>query len=216
AGVCTPRWRVVADKQQLRETRWDDFPLPAFLKPAHEGSSKGIRSGSRVESAEQLVATARTMLESYEQPIMVEEFIAGDEITVGVTGNSPSRILGIMRVLPKIKSEYFVYSLEVKRDWQRLVQYECPAQLETAILERITEASLKSFTALGCRDVARVDFRIGREGTPYFMEINPLPGLNPNYSDLCIMAGKMGWTYRSLIATILKAARDRYPQCVSE
>src|SRR4030043_1411257 len=92
------------------------------------------------------------LLGCYQQPVMVEEFIAGDEVTVGIVGNSPPKVLGIMRVLPKQRSTYFIYSLEVKREWEQLVEYECPARLEADTLEEITNSSLKIFEALGCRD----------------------------------------------------------------
>ena len=213
-GVATPRWQIIANRFQLGEIDWRDFPFPAFIKPAFEGSSKGIRVRSRIKNAREANETALALLERYQQPVMVEEFIAGDEITVGVVGNSPPRILGIMRVLPREKNDYFVYSLEVKRDWERLVDYECPARLEATVLERINDSSLKAFQALGCRDLSRLDFRLSRDGTPYFLEINPLPGLNPKSGDIVIMAKKMGWTYEGLISAILEAALKRYPQCV--
>jgi D-alanine-D-alanine ligase len=146
----------------------------------------------------------------------VEEFIAGDEVTVGVIGNSPPRIVGIMRVLPKTRQKHFIYSIEVKRDWERLVEYECPARLESTVLERITDASLKIFKVLGCYDFARIDFRVSADGIPYFIEINPLPGLNPKSSDLPIMAYKMNMDFQELISEILDAALQRYPLCVLE
>lgn len=210
AGVATPIWRVVNDKRQMMEARWDDFPLPAFVKPAHEGSSKGIRVASRLESPEQIVEAVSRLLEYYHQPVMVEEFINGEEITVGVVGNSPPEVVGIMRVVPRRKADYFVYSLEVKRDWEALLTYECPAQLGQDVLQSIADSSLRAFEALGCRDLARMDFRIGKDGTPYFLEVNPLPGLNPKSGDLPIMAGKVGWSYENLISTILSAALQRY------
>lgn len=212
AGVSTPRWRVVNNADQLRTTDWKSFPIPAFIKPAHEGSSKGIRLASRADSPGQIAETAEKLLERYHQPVMVEEYIAGDEVTVGVLGNSPARVIGIMRVLPKKKTDHFVYSLEVKREWESLVDYECPAMLEPAVLRRITDAALTAFEVLGCRDLARIDFRVASEGTPYFLEINPLPGLNPRSGDLPIMAGKMGWTHQALISAILDAALHRYQQ----
>jgi D-alanine-D-alanine ligase len=214
AGVSTPEWRVIADRHQLEEAEWGSFPMPAFVKPAYEGSSKGIRFGSRIDSAGQIPGAITSLLERYQQPVMLEEFISGDEVTVGILGNSPPRILGIMRVLPRGETEHFVYSLEVKRDWERLVDYECPARLESHILQRIADSSLRTFQVLGCRDFARLDFRVSREGTPYFLEINPLPGLNPKSGDIVIVAKKMGWTYEALIAAIIDAARERNPQCV--
>jgi D-alanine-D-alanine ligase len=209
AGVATPRWRVVNDLKQLKEARWDDFPLPAFVKPSHEGSSKGIRVASRLESPEQIVEAVKKLLEYYCQPVMAEEFIDGEEITVGVVGNSPPEVVGIMRVIPRKKTDYFVYSLEMKRDWEALLTYECPAQLGQDVLRGIADSSLRAFEALGCRDLARMDFRIGKDGTPYFLEVNPLPGLNPKSGDLPIMAGKVGWSYETLISNILSAALRR-------
>jgi D-alanine-D-alanine ligase len=82
--------------------------------------------------------------------------------------------------------------------------------LGKSVLQDIADSSLKAYEALGCRDFARMDFRISPEGTPHFLEINPLPGLNPKSGDLPIMAGKMGWTYEALISVVLNAALQRY------
>ncbi|MBI2856929.1 MAG: D-alanine--D-alanine ligase [Chloroflexi bacterium] len=213
AGIRTPTWRVVASRKDLEAPTWDNFPFPAFVKPAHEGSSKGVRRSSRVTSAEQMVVLVSRLLADYRQPVMVEEFVDGDEVTVGIVGNQPPVIVSIMRVLPREKGDYFVYSLEVKRDWENLVEYECPARLASQTLRAIEGASLKAFDLLGCRDFARLDFRVDHVGTPYFLEINPLAGLNPRSSDLPIMARKMGWTYERLVAAILQAALERYPAC---
>jgi D-alanine-D-alanine ligase len=212
AGVRTPKWEVVSDRRELEQVCQDSFPLPAFIKPAFEGSSKGIRLGCRVDAREQMARVTTALLEQYQQPIMVEEFISGDEVTIGVVGNSPPQIVGIMRILPKKRSSNFVYSLEVKRDWQNQVDYECPAQLEARVLKKIIDFSLRAFDTLGCRDFARLDFRLDQKGMPYFLEINPLPGLNPKSSDLPIMAYKMGWNYQGLISSVLNAALERYPE----
>jgi D-alanine-D-alanine ligase len=140
---------------------------------------------------------------------LVEEFIDGDELTVGVIGNSPPEIIGIMRVVPKLPNGHFVYSLEVKRDYLRQVRYECPALLPEAVLCRVREAALSAYRVLGCRDVARVDFRL-RDGIPYFLEVNPLPGLNPESSDLVILAKLAGWSYPQLIQRIVEVALKRH------
>jgi D-alanine-D-alanine ligase len=126
---------------------------------------------------------------------------------VGVGGNDPPLVIGILRVVPLRPTERFVYSLEVKRDWQRQVRYECPAQLplHASLVEL---AALDAYRALGCRDVARIDFRLrGRQA--FFLEANPLPGLSPEYSDLVILARLSGWSYERLITTILHAAFAR-------
>lgn len=212
-GISTPKWLAIADKEGLVSTSWDGFPFPAIIKPSYEGSSKGIRLASLTYSAKQTQEVATRIFECYHQPVMVEEFIAGDEVTIGLLGNAPPKIVGIMRVVPKRKNDHFIYSVEVKRDYLNLVDYECPARLGEKMLDKLAASSLRVFKALGCRDFARLDFRVSPEGIPYFIEINPLPGLG-NYSDLVIMAIKMGWTHQALIGAVLDAALKRYPQCV--
>lgn len=215
AGVRTPRWQTISSSRELCEISWDGFPFPAIVKPAYEGSSKGIKDNSLAHNSKQAVEMMAKLLEFYRQPVMIEQFISGDEVTVGMVGNSPPRVLGMMRILPRKHEDYFVYSLDVKRDWKNLVDYECPARLRQEVLDNIALSSVKSFEVLGCRDFARVDFRVGSDGIPYFIEINPLPGLG-DYSDLVIMALKLGLKYEELIGAILSAALERYPLCVQE
>jgi D-alanine-D-alanine ligase len=210
-GIATPKWQVISDEEDLAKIAWGQFP--AIVKPAYEGSSKGIRSSSVVDNFGRMQEEAIRLLESYRQPVMVEEFIAGDEVTVGIIGNTPPRVMGMMRILPRRRQKHFIYSLEVKRDYLNLVDYECPPQLEDEIKERIALASLKIFKILGCRDFARLDFRVSPDGVPYFLEINPLPGLG-SYSDLVIMADKLGWAHQELIKAVLEAALKRYSLCV--
>lgn len=214
AGIPTPRWLLLEDELEFGQIDWQGFPFPAIIKPAYEGSSKGIRLTSLVENIPQAEDEAAKILDNYHQPVMVEEFITGDEVTVGIIGNSPPGLVGMMRILPKRKEKHFVYSIEVKRDYLNLVEYESPVQLPAPVLDKLEQYSLKAFKALGCRDFSRVDFRIGRDGTPYFIEINPLPGLG-SYSDLIIMALKLGRTHEEVIGAVLDAALERYPQCVN-
>lgn len=183
--------------------------FPLIVKPAWEGSSKGIRRTSLVYDFESLEQAVNAVHRSYNQPALVEEFIAGEEVTVGIIGNDPPRLLGMLHVLPRQKCEHFIYSLEVKRNYRRLVDYESPPRLPAEVLGRVEQAALRAFRALGCRDVCRLDFRI-RNGEPYFLEANPLPGLHPEDSDLVILARLNGWSYTQLITSILEAALHRY------
>ena len=137
-------------------------------------------------------------------------------MTVGLIGNGPAsnapnvgvQVLGVMRVLPRRPMDRFVYSLEVKRDWAEQVEYEAPALLTEVALRRTRQAAKNVFEALGCRDLARIDFRV-RDGVPYFIEANPLPGLAPGTSDLVILAQGYGIEYPDLIRRILHAALTR-------
>jgi len=213
-GVATPQWRLITDEENLSKISWGQFPFPAIVKPAYEGSSKGIRLSSVVENREQMTKEVSRLLNDYRQPVMVEQFITGDEVTVSIIGNAPPRVVGIMRIVPRKNEGHFVYSLEVKRDYLNRVDYECPPQLADETKENIALASLKVFRVLGCRDFARLDFRVSPDGVPYFLEMNPLPGLG-SYSDLVIMARKLGWTHQGLIQAVLEAALKRYSPCVA-
>lgn len=210
AGVVTPRWQLVNTIADMDKINQIDFPFPVFAKPAHEGSSKGIRSTSCVATSAALLNLVQQQINSYSQPVMVEEFIFGDEVTVGMVGNDPPQVFGVMKVIPRIPQEHFVYSLDVKRNWRELVSYECPAVLSGDVTRRLNEACLRVCEALDVRDLARLDFRISPDGTPYFLEINPLPGLNPRSGDIVLMSGMIGVGYHDLIATILDTALRRY------
>jgi D-alanine-D-alanine ligase len=190
--------------------RWY-LPYPTMIvKPAWEGSSKGIRGKCVIDTPTELIAAVEALRRDQCQAILVEKYIVGDELTVGIVGNNPPRVVGVMRVLPVKRDHRFVYSLEVKRDYLAQVRYECPAHLPPDQLRVVEEAALKVYRVLGCRDVARVDFRL-HDGKPYFLEVNPLPGLNPESSDLVILARLAGWSYEQLVQSIFTAALERQP-----
>ncbi|PPD58793.1 D-alanine--D-alanine ligase family protein [Dehalogenimonas etheniformans] len=214
AGVTTPQWRFFNKPEEARRADWHDFRFPAFVKPAFEGSSKGIRLTSTAANPNEVIAHVRQLYEGYGQPVIVEEFIDGDEVTCGiignVTANGPQPLVLPMRIILRQKKGPFIYSLEVKRDYKKLVDYEFPAQLPESIIDRIKSQALTVFTTLGCRDFTRMDFRIAADGTPYFLEVNPLPGLSLD-SDLFIITTSMGWSHSRLIVTILENALSRYP-----
>jgi D-alanine-D-alanine ligase len=210
-GVRTPSGVVFPPEEMADEARSLRSSLfPVIVKPSWEGSSKGIRSAGIVDykHRSRLPAIIQEMRREYQQSILIEEYIEGDELTVGVVGNAPPEIIGLMRVVPREPNDRFVYGLDIKRDYKRLVKYECPAPLSAKDEAAVRDATMKTWKALGCRDVSRIDFRL-RDGVPYFLEVNPLPGLNPADSDLVIMAKLAGWSYERLIGRILQAAIER-------
>jgi D-alanine-D-alanine ligase len=210
AGVNVPAGFVCESNRDLEAiTSRPDSPFPCIVKPAWEGSSKGVRGKCIVDSPAELAEFVRSHWRAYRQPMLVERYVDGEELTVGVIGNDPPQVIGTLHVLPQQKEERFIYSLEVKRDWQRRVRYECPPKLPAGDVTAVENAALSAYKALGCRDVARIDFRL-RDGVPYFIEANPLPGLNPQTGDLVILAGKMGVSHAQLIERILTAAIQRH------
>ena len=204
-GVATPRGFVMRSTDDPMPS---EFPFPAIVKPVHEGSSKGISNESIVFDEAGLRKRAGVIAARYEQPAICEEYVAGREITVGLLG-SPVRVLPPMEVVFLEGGELSVYSFEVKRRFEELVRYEVPAALTHEELSAVERASMAAFEALGCRDVARLDFRLDGQGTPYFLECNPLPGLAPGVGDLTFIAEGAGLSFEELIGEILDCALRR-------
>jgi D-alanine-D-alanine ligase len=210
-AVRVPRGFTVeaTDTESLIATRAGELVFPLVVKPAWEGSSKGIRARCLVDDAAELVRIISELRRDYAQSLLVEEFVSGAELTIGIVGNSPPRIVGVMEVVPLQQSDRFLYSLEVKRNWRECVRYESPARLSPETQRQIESAALEAWERLGCRDLCRMDFRLNAVGEPVFIEANPLPGLNPITSDLVLLAKGMGLTHDNLIREILSASLSR-------
>ena len=212
AGIPTPRYKIVKEIENLPIVE-NKLRYPLITKPAWEGSSKGIYNSSKVYDKNELEKNAMLLFEKYpDQPIMVEEYIEGREITVGVIGNEPPEILGLMEIMNKAVSadEDFFYSLEVKRDWKKLVDYVSPPDISGLFEKHIKYYAISAFKEFGCRDIARIDFRISKHNKIFMLEINPLPGLSPEYADIVIMSQKLGIKYENFILSILNHALSRY------
>jgi len=208
AGVRVPAGWALDGGAPISSIPLKSLPFPLLIKPAWEGSSKGIRNRCLVERPEEVAGVVEALRRDHPQTILLEEFIAGDEITVGVHGNDDPQVLGTLRVAPRVPTDRFVYSLEVKRNWRGNIGFECPPALPAQTLDAIGQAARTAFRTLACRDIARIDFRL-RGGVPYFLEVNPLPGLHPVDSDLVILAGLSGWSYERLVWTIVEHALSR-------
>jgi D-alanine-D-alanine ligase len=206
--IPTPQFKKV---ERIEDLNGLNLRYPLFVKLCCEGSSKGVRLDSKILNYRSLEEKTRWLLKNYESPLLVEEFVQGPEYTVGILGNEDPFVLGVMHIEIKGSSpEESIYSLEVKREWEEKVRYHCPPSIDKNLLRKIEEVALRSYRALECRDVSRVDIRVGEDGNAYFLEINPLPGLSPVYGDLVIMARQMGWDYARLVKTIFHHALKRY------
>jgi len=204
--IPTPAFQLLlTGREKLRP-----FNYPVIVKPNAEGTSKGITSKSVVDDEAGVREIAREIIEKYGQPALVEEYITGREFTVGLLGERRPRVLPPMEVVFLQPSQRAVYDYGCKQDWEKHVRYECPPNLTKDELRTIEKVCRSTFMALGCRDVARVDLRLTPDGKVYVIEVNPLPGLTPDYSDLCLIAKGAKLEYRSLIGDILSSAIKRW------
>src|SRR5262249_4487095 len=184
-----PVARGVLIESEADAGRITGLSFPVIVKPNDEGSSKGIRENPIATDLAAALERCRWLQERYGCPVLVEEFLTGPEVTVGVVGNKPNtHILGMMEIAPASGRTNFVYSLEAKRDYLNQVRYFIPPRLEAATIERISQSALTAYNLLGCRDIARVDFRLDGTGIPHFIECNPLPGLNPVTGDIVVLS----------------------------
>ncbi|HXX65975.1 MAG TPA: ATP-grasp domain-containing protein [Polyangiaceae bacterium] len=204
--VDTPAFQVlVTGREKLRALRY-----PVIVKPNQEGTSKGITANSVCDDEGAVREVARDLIERYGQPALIEEYVFGRELTVGLLGERRPRVLPPMEVVFLSAGERPVYDYQCKQDWQAHVRYECPAKLTKDELRAVERTCRATFMALGCQDVARVDLRLTPEGRVYVIEVNPLPGLTPDYSDLCLIANGAKIEYRTLIGEILSGAIKRW------
>ncbi len=209
-GIPTPRFAVIENARDLDSVSLD---YPLFGKPLFEGSSMGIRRNSKLENESALRERVGRLLRDYAEPVLVEEFCSGPEFTVAILGTGAgARVVAAMEIVPKkVATEDFVYSLEIKRnpDWQSEMEYAVPPRKTAREIAAIEAVALGAYRALGCRDIARVDVRTGRDGEPQFIEANPLPGIAPGWSDLALLWKQLGRTYDDLILSIVAEACAR-------
>src|SRR3954471_3694388 len=194
-----------------RERLSSKLKFPLIVKPNQEGSSKGVSASASVcDNEESLRAVVRELIDRYRQPALIEVYIPGREFTVGLLGDRRPRVLPPMEILFKDKNNTRpVYDFQIKQEWEKHVSYQCPAHLSPAELKAVERVCRETFAALDCRDVSRVDLRMTAKGELYVIEVNPLPGLTPGYSDLCLIAAAAGIEYRTLIGDILEGGLKR-------
>jgi len=189
-GLRTPAFARVHRIEDLDNL---ELKFPLFVKPNAEGSSMGIRYTSRVETRDQLQGRVAWILESYKQDCLVEEFAPGREFCLGIIGNEKPRLLPVV----EIRSHRNFYPYEEKHNHQK--ELICPAEIPENLADELRGMGLKIFTVLACRDLARVDFKLDNDGRPTFLEINPLPGLSPDYGIFPYQAAAVGISHQQLI-----------------
>jgi D-alanine-D-alanine ligase len=179
---------------------------PLFAKPISEGTGKGIDSRSKINSKSELLSVCTVLLQKFNQPVLVEEYLPGREFTVGVLGTGQNAYVpGAMEIVYKSHANT-IYSFETKENYEDLVDY---IPVTGDLLKQCERLALDVWKALNCFDGGRVDMKIDRQGNMSFMEVNPLAGLNPVSSDLPILCKLNNFGYQKIIDEILKSAIQR-------
>ncbi|MGH8003845.1 MAG: D-alanine--D-alanine ligase family protein, partial [Limisphaerales bacterium] len=199
-GIPTPDWELFILKEpklsQDEKKKLSRFGYPFVVKPNDGGSTVGLTVVHKPNELDGAIAAAF----EYSNQVMVEEFIAGRELTVGVLGETP---LPVVEIIPS--HEIYDYTCKYTAG---MTEYICPAQLSEAETRKVQELGLKAFLVLGCEGFARTDFRMGKDGVFYCLEVNTLPGMT-NLSLVPKAADASGLSFENLIQKIIDLALER-------
>lgn len=218
--------------ERVDEELQDDMRFPLFVKPSREGTGMGVSARSIVNTEAELREQIAYILDKYKQTALVERYIDGREVTVGMVGNligPVARRLPEPRDLPRVQAGLHifppmevnlrpyaetdaVYSNRLKVALADKLEYLCPAPLDDELVDELHWLAAACFRVMGALDVSRVDFRLDANDNwkPYILEINPLPGLSPGISDIVIESAADGIDHTELVNMILNAALRRY------
>lgn len=186
-----------------------DLPFPLFCKPLAEGTGKGIDGTSLVHTPAELRATCERLLAGFRQPVLVETYLPGRELTTGITGTgAQARVVGTMEVILGERAEPGAYTYANKELWEDRVEYRLVTPRDP-VVAKAEAVALAAWRLLGCRDGGRLDLRCDAAGSPQLMELNPLAGLHPGHSDLPIICNLLGVPYDELIGRIVDSAAAR-------
>lgn len=216
-GIPNSRFITVSSEEEIKKI---DFEFPFIVKPVSEGSSKGIFSSSFVKNSEELAIQVKKIVNEYNQPALVEEFLPGREFTCAILGNDDeAEVLPIVEIKFEDFPDDFVplYSYEAK--WildnkeNPLNVFECPANISKELEETIKSTVLKAYKVLRCKDWSRIDVRLDKNNVPNIIEINPLPGILPNPEENSCYpkaARTKGYSYQDMLNLVLQSAAKRH------
>jgi len=206
-GLPTPDFTVVKSPSDIASI---SFPPPYFIKPLAEGTGKGVTAKSIVRDKNLIYERCKELLDQFHQPVLVEKYLSGRELTVGIVGTDmDARVLGTLEIILLPQAETEVYSYMNKEQCEELVEYKKASAADDPIVKEAEKTALNSWIALECRDAGRVDLRCDEKGHPHFLEVNPLSGLHPHHSDLPILCTQLGISYVHLIQEIINSALKR-------
>ena len=225
----TPQFQTF---ERVDEPLNDDMTFPLFVKPSREGTGMGVDSKSIVHNEGELRDRISELILRYQQPALVEQYIDGREVTVGLIGNligpvarrlphnpDAPRVQAGVHFLPPLEIDLnpflesdITYTNHLKVELADQLNYICPAPLDDDMIDELNWLSAAVFRVMGALDVSRVDFRLDKNDNwkPYILEINPLPGLSPKISDIVIEAEAEGIGHTEFVNQILDIALTRY------
>ncbi|MBN2387473.1 MAG: hypothetical protein JXB85_10665 [Anaerolineales bacterium] len=201
---------------------------PLFAKPAREGTGMGVDNRAIINNEFELRERVNYIIRTYDQPALVETFLPGREFTLGVMGRRDAKLYSrhpewydkdgfhhfpILELDSSRSVTPGVYGIEAKAQsvgTEGAPGYLCPADVEPDMARKLHHFALRSHIVLGALDVSRTDIRLDADGNPRLIEVNPLPGLTPDYSDLCLQAKAEGIRYEDLILEILYLGASRW------
>ena len=205
-----------------------ELKFPLFVKPAREGTGMGVDLNAIVNSEKELRERALYIVNTYQQPALVETFLPGREFTVGILGRADAKLYSrhpewyekdgfhrfpVLELDTSRSVTPWVYGIEAKSKdvgADGSPGYFCPAEIEPELEKKLRYFALRAHLLLNALDVSRTDIRLDEEGNPRVMEINTLPGLTPDYSDLCLQAKAEGMRYEDLVLDILYLGASRW------
>jgi D-alanine-D-alanine ligase len=210
-GILTPRYKIFEKAEG--SVKGNIFPM--IVKPLHEDGSLGISRGSVVFDDESLSKQIQYVIDRYRQPALVEEFIDGRELNVGlIETNGKVQVLPVSEIdysefpngIPKIcgyEAKWVMESPEYQKS-----KPLCPAPLEWVMKKSLEHIAIKVFKLFGCRDYARVDIRVDRDGKIFILEVNPNPDISPQ-SGMVRALKAQGMTYMEFVGNVLERALQR-------
>jgi D-alanine-D-alanine ligase len=214
-GLSTPKF-IIFNKEINEEVKINGLKFPLIVKPGKSDGSVGIRRNSVVEDVPNLVLKVNEVIKAYEQSALVEEFIDGREINVGIIGNRRLTVLPMSEIMFDLPPEEWNF-VPYEAKWLTKTKYykgttpKCPAEIAPELKEEIEELAKKAYNLMGVRGYGRVDFRIDASGKPYILEVNPNPDISKD-AGLARMIVAHGMTYEELIDKIVRMGINKDDQ----
>lgn len=226
-GLPTLPFQIFEREDEVLDAR---LHFPLRVKPSHAETGWDINAEAVVYDQNQLQTQLRHVFDRYHHSALIEQFIEGRHITVGIVGNLTASIARHIdddgTSGPIFQGVHIFPPLEIdtatnlrpdpthhsKAPLVPDLHYHCPASLPENGIEDLKRLAVTTFRVMDCRDVACIDFQLDANdnGKLYIINVNPLPGLSPGYSDLCLEANADGWDYDQLINCILQEAIERH------